>query len=349
MAKTLDRETERPLFLRGPHLVPFWASSLLGVIMLRSAERAGEAPPAVLTSTVPREYVHRAAVSEVFLTGWQRTGADDFTVSAQWPRSHSFYRTGRTRYDPLLLCETVRQAPALLMHAAYLVPFGHQMIWTRFRFTADPRALRIERRPAELQLYVTCSRMRRIRGVPAAVTMEFQVMRGSEPLGSAVTSFTCHSPAVYRRMRGERGDAARVFGEVSEPAPPLPPGEVGRLIPEDVVLSPSVPAGRPGGWTLRVDTSHPVLFDHPVDHVPGMLLLEAVRQATHALGSRSDMGMPIVMDVEFHRYVEFDSPCTITAEPQPSRAADSRRTVCIKGVQGEATAFTARAEVRGGH
>ncbi|WP_185832165.1 ScbA/BarX family gamma-butyrolactone biosynthesis protein [Streptomyces sp. WAC 04229] len=316
--------------------------------MLRSPERAGEAPPAVLTTTVPKEYVHRAAVSEVFLTGWQRTGADDFTATAQWPRSHSFYRTSRTRYDPLLLCETVRQAPALLMHAAYLVPFGHQMIWTRFRFTANLHALRIERRPAELQLHVTCSEMRRIRGVPAAVTMEFQVMRGSVPLGSATTSFTCHSPAVYRRMRGDRGDAARIFDEASEPAPPLPPSEVGCRFSEDVVLSPSAPPGRPGPWTLRVDTSHPVLFDHPVDHVPGMLLLEAVRQATHALDSKNDMGIPTEMDVEFHRYVEFDSPCTITAEPQPSHPADPRHTVRIRGVQGEATAFTAIAKVGGG-
>ncbi|MER7481319.1 AfsA-related hotdog domain-containing protein [Streptomyces sp. NPDC126510] len=77
--------------------------------MLRSAERAGEAPPAVLTTTVPREYVHRAAVSEVFLTGWQQTGADGFTVTAEWPRSHSFYRTSRTRYDP---AAAVRNGPA---------------------------------------------------------------------------------------------------------------------------------------------------------------------------------------------------------------------------------------------
>ncbi|WP_281275492.1 AfsA-related hotdog domain-containing protein [Saccharothrix australiensis] len=39
------------------------------------------------------------------------------------------------------------------------------------------------------------------------------------------------------------------------------------------------PVGRSDSWLPRVDRRHPVLFDHPVDHVPGMALQEAGRQA----------------------------------------------------------------------
>ncbi|WP_142212826.1 AfsA-related hotdog domain-containing protein [Streptomyces sp. SLBN-118] len=43
---------------------------------------------------------------------------------------------------------------------------------------------------------------------------------------------------------------------------------------EDVVLAAT---DRPDRWQLRVDTTHPILFDHLVDHAPGMLLLEPAR------------------------------------------------------------------------
>lgn len=68
-----------------------------------------------LTTTVPREYVHRAAVSEVLLTGWEAAAEpagpdpDEFAVSAQWPRSHSFFTQSGGYQDPMLLIESVRQ------------------------------------------------------------------------------------------------------------------------------------------------------------------------------------------------------------------------------------------------
>ncbi|MFI8191960.1 AfsA-related hotdog domain-containing protein [Streptomyces sp. NPDC085946] len=67
-----------------------------------------------------------------------------------------------------------------------------------------------------------------------------------------------------------------------------------------------------GVWPLRVNWAHPTLFDHPTDHVPGMLLLEAARQAAHRLAGPGTVLTP-VMASRFHRYVEFDSPCLVRA------------------------------------
>lgn len=53
-----------------------------------------------LTCTVPKEFVHRAAVAEVLLTGWRRVDATHFTVTAQWPRLHGFYSAVQGRHDP---------------------------------------------------------------------------------------------------------------------------------------------------------------------------------------------------------------------------------------------------------
>ncbi|GHG96606.1 AfsA-related hotdog domain-containing protein [Streptomyces rubradiris] len=71
---------------------------------------------------MPRQYVYRAAVAEVFLTGWRADGPDTFTVAAQWPRAHAYFTPVAGRLDPLLLAETVRRTGALLAHAEYQVP-----------------------------------------------------------------------------------------------------------------------------------------------------------------------------------------------------------------------------------
>ncbi|WP_306430798.1 AfsA-related hotdog domain-containing protein, partial [Streptomyces sp. 2R] len=87
----------------------------------------------------------------------------------------------------------------------------------------------------------------------------------------------------------------------------------GRGRAEDVVLSES---SREGVWELRVDTRHPTLFQRPNDHVPGMLLLEAARQAA-CLAAGDGGFVPAEGRTHFHRYAEFGSPCSIGAEVLP--------------------------------
>lgn len=291
-----------------------------------------------LTTTVAREYVHRAALSEVFLTGWEATGEDTFRVTAQWPRCHGFYESEQGFHDPLMLCETFRQTYPLLSHAAYGVPFGHQLTWHRLQYALDPRAMAIGSVPAEIELHVTCYDIRRRRDLPTAMSMSVEVLRDGVPFATAATSFGILAPAVYQRLRASRADLKGVFGAAPPPPPPITRHSAGRSRRQDIVLA---HAPGPGRWRLRADTAHPVLFDHAVDHVPGMLLLEAARQAGHALRPSGGHRMPTSMDVSFHHYVEFDAPCWIEAEPVPDAASDALRGVRVDAVQEGRLMFTA--------
>lgn len=266
-----------------------------------------------LSSAVPREYVHKSAHSEVLLTGWRTVAPDEYVVTAQWPRTHSFYTPVAGRHDPLLLAESVRQAIPLLSHVAYEVPFGHRQIWDSFSYAMNPEAAVVGPAPADIELSVSCSDITRRGRRLAGLTLRVTATRDGVFLGRAEAAFSNQPPAVYQRLRGSYADLDRVAARLLPPSPPLAPWRVGRDRSHDVVLAPTGAAHR---TRLRTDVTHPVLFDHPVDHAPGMLLLEAVRQAAYGAAFPRP-GFLTALEMRFFRYAELDAPCWIETSPAP--------------------------------
>ncbi|MFI2778810.1 ScbA/BarX family gamma-butyrolactone biosynthesis protein [Streptomyces sp. ALB3] len=292
-----------------------------------------------LTSTVPREYVHRAAVSEVFLTGWDPTGPvgpddrDAFTIRAQWPRSHALFAREGVYQDPMLLIESVRQVGSLLAHAEFGVPFGHQFLMGEFSFDATPELLVAGMAPTDIELRTVCSDIVRRGHALSSMRYDVTVLRDGAALATAGAAFRCMSPSVFRRLRGDRPTAADRTTPLA-----IDPAAVGHNSARHVVLAELVP-GALNRWELRVDTAHPTYFDHPVDHVPGMVLLEAARQAAHASTGMPD-ALVLGLRSEFTRYAEFDAPCWIEAYPEP-HGTEGDVLVRVKGTQGEEALFTA--------
>lgn len=291
-----------------------------------------------LTTTAPREYVHRAALAEVFLTAdWCRTDEAHFTLSAQWPRGHSFFSpVGGSHYDPMLAAETIRQVGALLAHAGFDVPLGHQFLMWELNYRVMPALLPVGGAPAELRLDVTCTDIRRRAGRLAGLSYEVVISEHGRTLATGNARYTCTSPEVYRRLRADR--LAEPANDRRPPTAPVEPASVGRRDAFDVVLTPTDRADR---WRLRVDTRHPVLFDHPGDHIPGMVLLEAARQAVQSLAPAGRPALPVAMDSTFHRYAEFDSPCWIETEPAVDYPGSPERLIRVTGRQDDEILFTA--------
>ncbi|WP_338059325.1 ScbA/BarX family gamma-butyrolactone biosynthesis protein [Streptomyces coacervatus] len=280
----------------------------------------------LLTATVPRQLVHRAAVAETFLTGWERTGPDRFRLFAQWPRAHQLHvSSDRSAYEPLLVAETVRQCGALLAHVEYDAPLDHCFVLQELHLTTHPEHLAVAAAPAEPALDVVVFDVRHRAGRPTALRYDTDVRLGGERVATAHIAVSWTSESVYRRLRG--GRTAATVSALSLP-PALSAAAVDRALPADVVLA---PPDRPGRWQLRVDTAHPVFFDHPLDHVPGMLLLEAARQAARA--RTAGPGPSVSFHAAFHQYAELDRPTWI--EVTDGDGADLE----VRGFQGESTVF----------
>ncbi|MGW6062035.1 ScbA/BarX family gamma-butyrolactone biosynthesis protein [Streptomyces sp. NPDC055189] len=288
--------------------------------------------PVQLTTTVPREFVHRAALAEVLLTGKRHDDAG-FGVTAQWPRCHSFFTPiAGLFHDPLLATETMRQATYLLSHTELGVPLDYQFLMRSFAVSVQPEQMRVGPAPADLDIEMTFAEPSGGRGRLTEARMSAVIRRNGESVATGSFTYTCITPSAYRRLRGNQG-----LMHIPLTAP-VPPQSVGRVSPTDVVLS---PIGAENRWQLRVDTRHPVLFDHPVDHVPGMLLSEAARQAATAVLGYGQL-LPVRMETKFSKYVELDAPCFIEAVRLPS-GADGGDVVQVTGAQDGQETF--RAEI----
>ncbi|MYR04803.1 ScbA/BarX family gamma-butyrolactone biosynthesis protein [Streptomyces sp. SID6139] len=283
-----------------------------------------------------RQLVHKTAAGEVLLICSERRGADAFSVTAQWPRAHCFYDVVAGRHDPLLVAETARQCIPLLSHLGYGAPADHRQIWKNLTWSVEPEALLAASAPAEIRLDVQCQDVVRRGDRLAALSMSVILWRDGAILGSATTRFTNHSPSVIARLRGPYHTALSSALPATGLPVPLPAERVGRDRPRDVVLS---PGKAPHTFGLRVDGRHPVLFDHATDHVPGMLLVEAARQATQAVAF-PDAALITGMAIKYHRYVELDRPCLIEAEVLPAQVPTHVSTR-VTAVQDEEAAFTA--------
>ncbi len=287
-----------------------------------TARTAAVARSEFFEQPVPRRFVHRASVAEVLITGFaQDARPDTFLLAAQWPRGHSFYRTAHGVHDPLLFAETLRQAGLMISHVGYKAPLSHASLMSNLAYDVSPAGLECDGTPTNLILSATCREVRFRKDTLLGFQLVTVLRRGLElePVGIASGELQVISPAAYRRLRGEAGLVpAADRRPLTEP---VSPALVGKDVRADVVLTPTETDNT---WMLRADTTHPVLFDHPVDHLPGMVLIEAMRQAAHcALYPRRTM--MIRFAAKFERYAELAGPTVVRAFPEGADADGSMR------------------------
>lgn len=281
--------------------------------------------------TIPRSLVHRAAVSEVFVTDLHILGEDRFEVGAQWPRRHSFFGPRTPEFhDPMLYAETVRQAALLIAHRAYGVPISHSFLSDGKTYSVDKAGLATLGRPVDVVLRVSAHEIEYRGKNVGGMRLDVECFRDGERIGTSTEQWRCVSPAVYRRVRGDHF-AATPFQAAVLPA--VAPASVGRDRAEDVLVA-ATPTD--GTWSLRCDPDHAVLFDHAVDHVPGMALIEGARQAA-LLAVGDPYAIPAHAEFRFDTYVEFDSDCRLVAEAD-SAGPDRLQTVRVDIRQKGATA-----------
>jgi hypothetical protein len=321
-----------------------------------STQLPGGAESLRFDQTVPRGLVHRAAISETFLTDAVEAGPDRYLVAAQLPRAHALYNdVASGRHDLLLLAEAVRQAGTLIAHRFYGVPAGTVFPLRQAQIEiTDVDALAPRALATELIADVQIDGQDRQSGALSAMSLRAQVFLDGRVAGWAGGAMHLVSPSGYGALRGQRQHASLAPAAAAPAAAPVEPLHVGRHDPRNVVVGALGGPAADGRYScpIVVDTGHPAYFDHPQDHVPGMLLLEAYRQAALLAVADACAWAPeslfvLGCDAGFSRYAELgvEARCeaTVGAPVLPHRG-EPWVPVSLEVLQG--TASLSRAELR---
>ncbi|MFK0160494.1 AfsA-related hotdog domain-containing protein [Streptomyces sp. NPDC090493] len=253
--------------------------------------------------------------------------------------------------DPLLFAETIRQTLVFLAHEYYGVPLGYRFVGRDMDFEFTERSvLKVGAVPLPVVLEVSWAWADHRPPQRYGMRIEAVLTVGGVPCGRGSLRVVAVDEKRYGLLRRRAGRPASPVPPVSPVSPVspagaaspdgLPPGgavspggaggvvspvssggagrgvgagrlaaqRVGRLRAKDSVLR---PGGRAGEWDLELDLGHAILFDHPTDHVPLMVLLEGFRQLGYLQTSEGGAAVPHTLagaSVACLAFAELDVP-----------------------------------------
>lgn len=295
--------------------------------MTTAPEVAPAALPALdYTRTVDRLLVHRDALGEVFLTDLQPLDHDTYAAGAQLPRSHAYYGDHLLRpscHDPLLILEACRQATLAGAHRFFGVPTDNKFILTHLRLRLDhPHLTYVGASPFRLALRIRIvSRKEREKRV-TGLDYEIDLYVDDSLIGTAAIGLRFKTPNGYLTLRLNNRDGMALPSSAGYPAmtpgAPLAPHLVGRANPDNVVLLDGFVLGESAQAVLRIPARHASLFDHPQDHLPGMVIAEGARQlalfaACDIRGLAPAKTLVTALDVTFTRFGELEDDTVLSA------------------------------------
>jgi 2-oxo-3-(phosphooxy)propyl 3-oxoalkanoate synthase len=229
--------------------------------------------------TLDRALVHRDAIAEVLLTDIVQLDETSFEVAAQWSRSHRVYRPDHDgRHDPMLLLETVRQTGLALSHHGFGVPFDFKSVMHDVGFRvwpeAEPRAVQAA---TNVTIRVECEnvvlRGDQLRSMTVVLAMSVDGVHFATGSGS----LSWLPDRTFGALRARNGGRLPANGAAPATASPLASKY---RTDADALIAAEDPL--PDRRRVLVPLGHPVYFDHPLDHVPGMVLIDAAWQAVAA-------------------------------------------------------------------
>jgi hypothetical protein len=289
-------------------------------------------------STVPASMVHKRMLDQVFITDWMRGPGDDLaTVAAQLPLAHALFGdTAAPYHDLVLMAETIRQAGLVVAAEILELPEDRrQFILREMRVELAP--LEANRKGRDTcEMLITTDNQSTVKlgrgGKLAGGLMRVRCSIAGQDSGFCEVVGAWVSDEMYESLRRGKVDADSAAGVPS----PIPYAEVeratGKVNPRNCVITPVQAGAEPRTWqgSVIIDRDDPTFFDHPLDHVPGLLLIEAMKQAAvaalcHDEGLDHGEVVPWSLHAKFSRVAEFQPDVTCLAELAADTTSASMR------------------------
>lgn len=297
--------------------------------------------------TISRVLTHKRRIENVYVTSMDRISENEFLCGAYVPHAN-FYLNGM-RFGPndvaLTIIETARQAGIALCHAYLGVGTANIFILNSMRFETFPAYHEIDWL-AHDALAIRASyhdQILRADGTLGAAHTVFDFRNGDVTVGRLHTECAIHSVKSGHRLReiakirnlrhASASTDAQPFFEGMKVAPVCSVKQ--SLLHSDLWVEQS---GKKFAATLQIDLDNLFFFDHENDHVPGMLILEGMRELAADAAMRfprKHEGQPRIsgIDVNFTQFAELDYPIVLVAEIEQGDGANQETCIRVQGRQ----------------
>ncbi|QII08580.1 hypothetical protein BH93_02000 [Rhodococcoides fascians A25f] len=258
-------------------------------------------------STVPRQLVHRQYVGEVFLTDYRLSDVAADQIAVQLPVSHRVFRPLDQWHDPLIVAESFRQAVILLCHTKYAVMPHSKFLMEQFGFEIVGE-LDINSEPIPLVFEMTPNQVDAIDGTVSRVDISGVLREGPRVLAHCNAIARCVSPESYQRIRAGRDSYVAHFRASPPGSMVIPAPSVGRTEEQDVLVAVNPPTG---DLYCAPDPRNYALFDHPLDHIPGMVIFGAAIQALRYRTNNPSLQLTCLA-AAFPTFTEWNETCGVS-------------------------------------
>ncbi|MFC0228748.1 AfsA-related hotdog domain-containing protein [Serratia aquatilis] len=270
-------------------------------------------------STIDRKYVHRQAINEVFITNQHQLADDHFMISAALPKSHMYFNdhsklaNGKQYYDPMLLLEVFRQTSICVTHKYYDVPFSAKFIFNDAKFNMiDCQKLEITQTPSLASVEVKITNHKYRKNFLTGYTLEMQLSIDNVICAQKTMGIGWMEGSVWKKLRSKVESQASLNHLDIKPASCL---SVGRIVSHNVVIGDTQIKNDHFTTALIVDQSYSPIFDHPLDHVPAMFIIEAFRQ-TGILAAKIYKDIPVNQLIFHDCNISFQQFCELNSRSQ---------------------------------
>lgn len=297
---------------------------------------AGFAPTPAIKSriayqhTVARELTHKRYLENVYITSLERLDSQEFLAGAYIPRANAFLNAmrGDSNDVTIPIIEIGRQLGMAIAHKFLGVGYGNAFILSdlQFEFCALENTIDWRRNETVLAHSVQTDLERQANGEVSQIGGDISFYADDQCVFRQTSNCAIQDRARYTKLRDimrTRYERSRRLNNKASYPPSI--GFKAALCTKCSALDDTL-------WidsginsfiaTLQVDHNNLFFFDHDNDHIPGMLILEGMRQLAVDICTRfghAHVAQIAQINIDFSTFAELDSPlylvATVTRKP----------------------------------
>ncbi len=294
---------------------------------------------------VPKSLVHKRLETNVLVTDVRQFGRDTFLCGGVVPRGHTFLdEEGRepTR-DILFYTEMGRQASVAVSHRFFGVPMDYCFIMggSAIELLGQYRGQEDEVGAGKIAIEIRVREKQLRKGTLTTAQAEYALFSERSQVIRGTGSWNLQPRPLFERVR--RSALVNLpAGEEPVRFPTVEPVALGRRDASNVVISyPEKLRGQRFSARLQVDLEHPFFFDHPLDHVPGILMFEGCSQLAmlsiaRATRSRAKDLVLDACEIRFDQFAELSLETELEAHIEGLSSEENQRgtaTVAVRVAQ----------------